>query len=83
MQVLAWREYHKETINQIISYLTWRDTKLAIIVFNKNEDSTAVLDQMREVTRDHPNFIQIKDYSRSPGLDALCVRLRIQKPESF
>lgn len=45
-----------QTIDQLLGYLQWRDTKAAIVVFNRNRDFTAVLGKMDEVTRAHPNF---------------------------
>jgi len=31
-----------ETIDQLIGYLTWRDTKTAIVIFNRNKDFSSV-----------------------------------------
>ena len=36
-------------IDQLLGYLTWRDTKSALIIFNKNKDSSAVLEKMHEI----------------------------------
>lgn len=44
------------TIDQLLSYLTWRDTKSAIVVFNRNKDFTNVLEKVSEATKGHPNF---------------------------
>ena len=44
-----------ETINQILSYLSWRDTKAAIILFNRNKGFSQVLAKIKEVTASHPN----------------------------
>ncbi len=45
-----------ETIEQLLSYSSWRDTKVAIIVFNRNKDFTNVLATLDETTKQHPNF---------------------------
>lgn len=45
-----------ETIDQLLSYLSWRDTKIALIVFNKNRDFSAVLEKIKEATRRHSRF---------------------------
>jgi hypothetical protein len=45
-----------ETIDQILSYLTWRDTKAAIVLFNRNKGFSAVLDQIRSATTAHPLY---------------------------
>ncbi|HQO21114.1 MAG TPA: hypothetical protein PLA03_12255 [Acidobacteriota bacterium] len=38
-----------EAIDQLLRYLTWRDSKCALLVFNKTKDSTAVRQKMHEV----------------------------------
>ena len=45
-----------ETIDQILKYSSWRDTKVAIIVFNRNRDFTKVLASIDETTKQHSNF---------------------------
>jgi hypothetical protein len=37
-----------ETVDQILSYLSWRDTKAAIILFNRNKGFTQVLARIKE-----------------------------------
>jgi hypothetical protein len=44
-----------ETVNQILSYLSWRDTKAAIILFNRNKGFTQVLEKIREAMASHPH----------------------------
>ena len=44
-----------ETINQILDYSSWRDTKVAVIIFNRNKDFTKVLDSIKPTTMTHPN----------------------------
>jgi hypothetical protein len=52
-----WRgpKYLTEALDQLFSYLTWRDTKSAIIVFNRNKDFSAVLSSIRGTVNAHPN----------------------------
>ncbi len=45
-----------ETIDQVLSYLSWRDTKIAVIVFNRNRDFSGVLEKIKEAARQHPRF---------------------------
>lgn len=45
-----------DTINQLLGYLTWRDTKVAILLFNRNRNLSNVLDQIPGVIENHPNF---------------------------
>lgn len=53
-----WRgaESFKKTIDQLLSYAAWRDTKTAIIVFNRNKDTSAVVAQLPALVKMHPNF---------------------------
>jgi len=44
------------TIDQLLSYLSWRDTKAAILVFNRNADFSAVLATIAGAVPKHPNF---------------------------
>lgn len=45
-----------ETIDQLLGYSSWRDTKVAVIVFNRNKDFSRVLESILETSRGHPNF---------------------------
>jgi hypothetical protein len=53
-----WRgqKMHADTIDQIMSYLSWRDTKAAIVVFNRNRGFSDVLEKLRDGTKAHPLF---------------------------
>lgn len=52
-----WRgeKNYSETIDQLLGYLSWRDTKAAVVVFNRNKDFSAVLAKIKETTEAHPN----------------------------
>lgn len=43
-----------DAVDQLLSYLTWRDCKCALLVFNRNKDSTAVAAKMHEVMTSRP-----------------------------
>ena len=45
-----------ETIDQVLGYTSWRDTKVAVIVFNRNKDFTRVLNSIEETTKAHANY---------------------------
>ena len=45
-----------ETIDQILGYATWRDTKLAITIFNRNKNFSAVLESIPGAISVHPSF---------------------------
>jgi hypothetical protein len=44
------------TLDQLLSYLSWRDTKAAVVMFNRNTDFSAVLERIAETGPKHPNF---------------------------
>lgn len=44
-----------ETIDQMLSYLSWRDTKAAIILFNRNRGFSQVLAKIKEAMAAHPD----------------------------
>lgn len=45
-----------ETVDQLLSYVTWRDTKTAIIVFNRNKDFSAVIETAKRTVQAHPQY---------------------------
>jgi hypothetical protein len=44
------------TLDQLLSYLSWRDTKAAVLIFNRNADFGAVLAKIGETVPTHPQF---------------------------
>jgi hypothetical protein len=44
-----------ETIDQLLGYLSWRDTKTAVVIFNRNRDFSNVLKSILETTESHPS----------------------------
>jgi len=47
-----------ETIDQILSYLTWRDSKAAILCFVKNKELNPVLEKIESETSNHNCFVK-------------------------
>jgi hypothetical protein len=45
-----------DTINQLLSYACWRDTKTAILVFNRNKKFSGVISAIPEIAKKHPNY---------------------------
>lgn len=43
-----------KTIDQLLKYVTWRDTKTAIILFNREGDLTEILEKIPEIVKKHP-----------------------------
>ena len=50
-----------KAITQLLGYLTWRDSKSAVVVFVRNKDLSSVLQTAEEVTPDHPNHLGFVD----------------------
>ena len=49
-------DYFTSKIDQLLGYTSWRDTKTAIVVFNRNKSLTAVLEQIPGLVKAHPNL---------------------------
>jgi hypothetical protein len=49
------------TIDQLLGYLTWRDTKASVIVFVKQKGFSAILEKIQSETIKHPNFLSFVD----------------------
>jgi hypothetical protein len=45
-----------EKIDQLLSYLSWRDTKTALLIFNRNANFSDVLSKIAAAVRKHPCF---------------------------
>ena len=57
---------YMETLDQVLSYLSWRDTKAAVLVFSRKKDFTGVLTKIEISTSKHPLFKkQVKKRSES------------------
>ena len=58
VQVLARAKGLTETIDQLLGYASWRDTKTAIFLFNRTKDLSKVLAQISSTVAAHPNFVR-------------------------
>ncbi|WP_186578031.1 hypothetical protein [Aquibacillus kalidii] len=47
-----------KTIDQLLGYLTWRDSKAAVIMFVDNHDFSSVLEKAKESIKTHRNYIK-------------------------
>ena len=50
-----------KTIDQLLSYLSWRDTKTAIVIFNRNKNFSQVVEAIPDAVKSHPNFKRMDD----------------------
>jgi len=46
----------RETVDQLLGYTSWRDTKTALLIFNRNKDFSAVVQKIPTAIQKHPNF---------------------------
>ena len=58
-----WRgaKAYEQGLDQLLGYLTWRDSKAAMVVFVDNKDISNVIDQIKIVTPQHGNCLSYKD----------------------
>lgn len=55
-------EYFK-AIDQLLGYLTWRDSKSALIIFVKQIDISGIIKKIEKETEKHKNYISFKNKS--------------------
>lgn len=60
-------EYFREAIDQLLGYTSWRDTKTAILLFNRNKDTSSVLAQIPKIVEAHTGYIKKMDYNSESG----------------
>lgn len=47
-----------ETISQLLGYLTWRDSKAAVVMFVRNKDFSTVLETAKDSASTHDNYLE-------------------------
>lgn len=52
-----------ETVDQVLGYLAWRDTKCAILLFNRNRNFSQVLAQVKPTLEQHAQFVSFEGSS--------------------
>lgn len=56
-----------DKIGQLLGYVSWRDTKTAILIFNKKREFSKVLEQIPEIVKQHKNFKRQLKYKYETG----------------
>ena len=56
-----------EKIGQLLRYVSWHDTKTAILVFNRNKEFSKVLEQVPDTVKQHKNFKRQLEYKPETG----------------
>lgn len=69
-------EGFRKAIDQLLSYATWRDGKLALFVFNRDRRFSTVLTQLDGLVRAHPAFLRA-----APSAHASSVRAVVRHPD--
>ncbi len=46
-----------DTISQILNYLTWRDSKAAVIMFVRNDNFSEIINKATEAIKKHNNYV--------------------------
>jgi len=52
-----------DTIDQLLGYLTWRDSKTSVVIFVNNKGFSSVLETAKEAIKKHSNYISEKGAS--------------------
>lgn len=60
-------KHYRETIDQLLGYTAWRDTKAAILVFNRSTAMSTVLEGIAAETSGHKNFKRQIDWKHESG----------------
>lgn len=61
------QKVYGETIDQLLGYSSWRDTKTAILIFNRNRDTSKVLEEVTAATEVHPNYKRTVSWNHESG----------------
>ncbi len=60
-------EAFTKAINQLLGYISWRDTKTAILLFNRNKNFSDVLAKIPDLVKQHSNFKREMGYEKETG----------------
>lgn len=58
-----------EAINQLLSYLTWRDSKISLLVFVKQTNISKIINTIKDSIVKHPAYICMEDEKKSGWLN--------------
>ena len=61
-------------LSQLLGYTTWRDTKLALLVFSRHKDFSAVLRSIDQTVRDHAATRRKLTYASETGFRYVLTR---------
>ncbi|HJW33647.1 MAG TPA: hypothetical protein VJ505_09815 [Holophagaceae bacterium] len=61
----------REAIDQLMGYVTWRDTKTALLIFNRDRETSKVLESSKESLVGHPRFKRMESPSTHGNFRAI------------
>lgn len=67
-----------EAVSQLLGYLTWRDSKCALLIFNKTKDSSAVRQKMHETMKALPEYRKTEFHQ--PNGDSRYILVKASEP---
>lgn len=67
-----------DAVDQLLGYLTWRDSKCALLIFNKTKDSSAIRDKIHSVMEGRPEHR--KTITHDPEGDSRYVFVKESDP---
>ena len=57
----------QEALDQLLGYTSWRDTKTALLVFNRDREMSTVLNRIPDVVREHASYKADRTYASETG----------------
>jgi hypothetical protein len=60
-------ESFNKALDQLLGYASWRDTKIALLIFNRDRNLTTVLQKIPELVKSHQNFRKQLEYKSESG----------------
>ena len=64
------RKVYLATISQLFDrYLTWRNSKAAVVIFVENKDFSSAINEVKNITSNHPNFVRFVDEKEETWLN--------------
>ena len=56
-----------EALDQLLGYTSWRDTKAALLIFNRKATMSTILEKIPQVVREHANYKTDLTYESESG----------------
>ena len=56
-----------KALDQLLGYTSWRDTKIALLIFNRDRNLTTVLQKIPELVKTHASFVHQQEYKSESG----------------